>query len=55
MVAWANVRCGKGDGHELIFSVILHHASGERAEFKLVAGPGDDGEPVLTLLMPDED
>jgi hypothetical protein len=55
MVAWANIRCGKGDGQELIFGVILHHEGGDRVELKLVAGPGDDAEPVLTIMLPDQD
>lgn len=55
MVAWANVRYGKGDGQELRFGVILHHEGGDRLELKLVAGPGDEGEPVLTLMLPEQD
>lgn len=27
----------------------------ERRRLKLVLGPGDDGEPVLTFMLPDED
>lgn len=44
------------DGNELHFKVLLptEETIGFK-EFKLVFGPGDEGEPVMTLLLPDED
>lgn len=30
-------------------------AAAERVTLKLLAGPGDDGEPVITILQPNED
>lgn len=40
---------------QALFDVILHHASGNLLRLKLVAGPGDQGEPVLTLMLPEQD
>ena len=36
----------------VIFKVIV---GSRHQSFKLHIGPGDDGEAVLTLMMPDED
>ena len=44
------------DQHSREFSVIIKGAGRKsRFTFKLVCGPGDDAEPVLTLMLPDED
>lgn len=39
------------------FNVVLHNDAGRlrRTELVAICGPGDDGEPVITVLMPDED
>ena len=34
---------------------IIHHRSGETVELKAICGPGDDGEPVITVMLPGED
>ena len=41
----------------LLFKVIFLQAPGrhETVELKALCGPGDQGEPVLTILLPDED
>lgn len=43
-----------GEG-QLQFDTLLHTAQGDQATFKIMAGPGDQGEPVLTIMLPDED
>jgi len=42
---------------ELAFKVLVHNdESGPRPVcLKAVCGPGDDGEPVLTVMLPEED
>ena len=42
---------------QLLFKVSFQQAIGKMvtAELKAICGPGDDAEPVLTLLLPDED
>lgn len=54
-VAFATVRTRKKDVSLLEYTVILHHAEGDRVRLKLVSGPGDEGEPVLTLMFPWQD
>ena len=41
----------------LTFKVIFLQAPGkhETVEFKAICGPGDEGEPVLTIMLPHED
>ena len=45
-----------GRNEDLVFfDVILHHSSGDRVRLKLHCGGGDDGKPVLTLMLPNQD
>lgn len=39
----------------LVFEVPLHRSRSKKARFKLHCGPGDHGESVLTLMLPQED
>jgi hypothetical protein len=42
----------------VLFTVLFLMSSGATLvpiELKAVCGPGDDGEPVLTIMLPDED
>lgn len=40
----------------VMFRVIITGAGRRKTfDFKLVVGPGDQGEPVITIMMPDED
>jgi hypothetical protein len=52
-------RRGAGDGDEVRFSVHVRNDNRERTPplvwLKAVCGPGDDGEPVVTVMMPEED
>lgn len=55
-VAFANIRTSQErDLRILEFDVAIHHADGDRVRLKLVSGPGDQGEPVLTLMLPWQD
>lgn len=41
---------------QLLFSFIVRKDSRQHtARLKSVCGPGDQGEPVLTVMLPDED
>jgi hypothetical protein len=46
-------------GHEERFAVHVRNDNRERTpplvRLKAVCGPGDDGEPVLTVMLPEED
>jgi hypothetical protein len=56
MVAFANIRTARETNLRILeFDVVLHHAEGDRVRLKLVSGPGDRGEPVLTLMLPWQD
>jgi hypothetical protein len=51
---------GQGDGaQEVRFGVHVRNDNRDRSpplvRLKAVCGPGDEGEPVLTVMMPDED
>jgi hypothetical protein len=50
---------GRGGGTEARFGVHVRNGNRERTpplvRLKALCGPGDQGEPVLTVMMPDED
>jgi hypothetical protein len=47
------------DGDTLFFGVHVRNDNRDRTpplvRFKAICGPGDHGEPVVTVMMPDED
>ena len=54
------IRTHRGGGDQLHFSLFRVPRDGQSTEpglvtLKLVVGPGDDGEPVITVLLPHED
>jgi hypothetical protein len=49
------IQQSKEDGSELQYRLIMHVEEEEYYTVKLVVGPGDRGEPVITLLRPGED
>jgi hypothetical protein len=55
MVARASIRAPQAQQEVLFFEVILHHDHHEKVRLKLHSGPGDRGEPVLTLMLPNQD
>ena len=49
------ITAGRG-GSELRYSLIVHTAKGRRRVIlKSICGPGDDAEPVITVMLPEED
>lgn len=42
---------------QIPFNVVLHNHAGQlrRTELVAICGPGDDGEPAITVRVPDED
>lgn len=45
-----------GGGSELRYSLIVVTAKGRRRiTLKSICGPGDDAEPVITVMLPEED
>jgi hypothetical protein len=55
MVARASIRRPQAQQNVIFFDVILHHDHGDKVRLKLHCGPGDKGEPVLTLMLPEQD
>ena len=54
------IRQGSGSGDRLLFKLYRVRRDGYSKEailatLKLIVGPGDQGEPVITILLPDED
>ncbi len=54
------IRNGSGTGDRLLFKLYRVRRDGRSKEavlatLKLIVGPGDQGEPVITILLPDED
>jgi hypothetical protein len=53
------IRRSHGNGRVLLFALHVRNDNRERipppVRLKAVSGPGDHGEPVLTILLPDED
>ena len=55
---WNNIRHSKGmPRSQLLFTVIFLQAPRRHEEvtLKAICGPGDEGEPVLTIMTQDED
>jgi hypothetical protein len=57
IVGWAAIQGSSTDGDTLIYPVTLHVLGEEISDYpvKLVCGPGDNAEPVITLMKPGED
>lgn len=59
MAAYA-ARANANAGSELLFELYRVPRDGQATEaelttLKLVVGPGDEGEPVMTIRLPNED
>ena len=52
----AAIRASKG-GEEIRYSVLVRNDNRRprMVELKAICGPGDEGEPVITIMLPDED
>ena len=54
------IRTGRGSGDRLLFQLYRVPRDGYSTKpalvtLKLIVGPGDQGEPVITIGLPDED
>ena len=54
------IRSSKDSGDRLLFQLYRVPRDGQSTEavlttLKLIVGPGDAGEPVITILLPNED
>ena len=51
------IRRQQGAADRLLYDVIFvnHKHEQETVQLKAICGPGDDGEPVLTIMLPNED
>jgi hypothetical protein len=50
------IRSGPANSEMLLFSVLFRMTDGtETVKLKALCGPGDDAEPVITIILPDED
>lgn len=49
------VRRSREGGSELLYRLIMHVGRTANYTVKQVYSPGDDGEPVITLMRPEED
>ncbi len=55
-VLWmARLAVRQGQGTEKLYRLILHNGRYTYATLRLVSGPGDDMEPVITIMLPHED
>jgi len=56
MLILLNLRCRRNNGDTIHFSASMRMDSGvKRLEMKAMIGPGDLGEPIITIMLPDED
>ena len=51
------IKAAPANASELLFHLYVRNNNrrAERVTLKLVVGPGDDAEPVITILLPTED
>lgn len=56
-VLHATIRAQRRTGDTVLFTVAFQMTPGrmEHIRLKSICGPGDDAQPVLTIMLPDED
>lgn len=54
-LAYLAIKRGDGDGTTLFYRMLLPTATQQVHTLKLVSGPGDDLEPVITIMLAHED
>lgn len=52
---WMASLAARRGGSETLFSLIMQVGRSKRRTYKMVAGPGDAGEMVITIMQPEED
>ena len=56
MLMLLNMRCRENKDDTIYFSASMQMDSGvKRLEMKAMIGPGDHGEPIITIMLPNED
>ena len=53
-MAYCAIRSAERGGTELRYTLLLDHGRHRYLTLKLITGPGDHGEPVVTIMLPDE-
>ena len=53
-MAYCAIRSAEHSDTELRYTLLLDHGRHRYLTLKLVTGPGDHGEPVVTIMLPDE-
>lgn len=54
-VLWMASLAARRGSEQITFSLILPYHRATMATLKMVCGPGDEGEPVITIMLPEED
>jgi hypothetical protein len=54
-MAYCAIRSAEHSSMELRYTLLMDHGRRRYLTLKLVTGPGDHGEPVVTIMLPDED
>ena len=54
-MAYCAIRSAEHSSTELRYTLLMDHGRRRYLTLKLVTGPGDHGEPVVTIMLPDED
>lgn len=54
-VLWMGRLAAKRGGTEIRYQLIMHHGRQVYATLKAICGPGDTVDPVITIMLPDED
>jgi len=54
-MAFCAIKRAPTGGDTLHYRLIMHHGRHTYVTLKLVTGPGDAGEPVVTIMLPEED
>ena len=53
-MAYCAIRSAEHSSTELRYTLLMDHGRRRYLTLKLVTGPGDHGEPVVTIMLPDE-
>jgi len=53
-IAYCAIRSAEHSGTELRYTLLMDHGRRRYLTLKLVTGPGDHGEPVVTIMLPDK-
>ncbi len=54
-VLWMGQLAARRGGTVILYKLLLTNGRAKMATLKMICGPGDDAEPVITIMLPDED